>query len=44
MDILTYKQFLRDKTMDNDLMYIPNNDEQKYSFCRLKVKPATEII
>ena len=25
-----------DKTMANKLMYIPNEDTQKYPFCRLK--------
>ena len=28
---------LRDKTMSDKLMYIPNNDAQKYTIFRLKL-------
>ena len=30
-----YFNVLRDKTMDNKLTYIPNDDKQSYPFCRL---------
>ena len=30
------KNSIRDKTMDDKLLYIPNDDTQNYPFCRLK--------
>ena len=31
----------RDKTMDYKLKYIPNDDTQNYSFCRLQLVTET---
>ena len=31
-----YSDILKDKTMNDKLIYIPNKEEQNYSFCRLK--------
>ena len=33
-------EFLSDKTMDNIMNYIPNYDEQNYTFCRSISKKA----
>ena len=36
---------LRDKTMDDNLLYIPNDDKQKYPFCGLElIVESLEII
>ena len=32
-----YSGIYRNKTMDNKLMYIPNDDTLNYSFCRLRI-------
>ena len=36
-NILLISGILRDKTIDDKLTYFPNDDKQKYSFCRLNV-------
>ena len=34
---------LRDRTLDDKLIYIPNDDKQNYSFCRLKLLGTTSL-
>ena len=36
--LLEVSDILRDKTMDNKLKHIPNDDKQNCPFCRLLVK------
>ena len=35
--LLNIAGILGDKTMDNELMYIPKNDKQIFTFCRVNV-------
>ena len=34
---LSRSGILRDKTMDDEFIYIPNDDKQNYPSCRLKL-------
>ena len=34
---VSYSGILRDKTMDDKLIYIPNDDKQEYPICKLKL-------
>ena len=37
-----FPRILRDKTMDNNLIYIPNYDKQNYPFSTLKLLRDTD--
>ncbi len=40
-DLITNNKDIRDKIMDNKLMYIPNDDTQNYPFCGVKIVVET---
>ena len=39
--VVTLPRDLREKTMADKLIYIPNNDAQNYPFCRLQLVVET---